>query len=312
MSDLEMKVEAHHKLMYSNNVVMVAQQLGNPLLAAITDINCTGEAQDAADLVGEVDYETEETHNRRNPDNPVENDRRWLVMPDAIRSGQVIETEDKFKTATDPTSKYVRAHTAAVNRGVFDRILGIRQVSKGVFEVAYGGILGVANSGKRPGGSVTDLPVGNFIAHNSTGLNLVKLIEVRERLGLADFGIESPDPLTAVITPKQVTDLLNIAAQTQTQLNAFQVKQLEDGKPTSLMGINWIQTNRLPKTKAGHRMCPVFTKSNIVAGFWERINGRIWNDTHIDNKPVCRVRARLDCTRIQDEGVYVIECKEGA
>lgn len=312
MSDLEMKVEAHHKLMYSNNVQMVAQQIGNPLLAAVTDVNCTGEAQDAADLVGEADYEEEEAGNRRNPDNPVVNSRRWLIMPNAVRSGQYIETEDKFKTATDPTSKYVRAHTAAVQRAIFDRILGIRQVSKGAFQVAYGGILGKANSGKRPGGAVTDLPAGNFIAHGGVGLNLAKLIRVRENLGLADFGIESPDPLTCVITPKQVTDLLNIAAQTQTSLNAFQIKQLEDGKPTTLLGINWIQTNRLPKTASGQRMCPVFTKSNIVAGFWERINGKIWNDSHADEKPVVRVRARVDCTRIEDAGVYVIECQEAA
>lgn len=306
---MEMIVEAHHKLMYSNNVQMVAQQMTNPLRSAITEVPASGEAVDAADLVGEADYEEEETHNRRNTENPVQNTRRWLVFPNAIRSGQYIETEDKFKTATDPTSKYVKAHTAAVNRGIFDRILGVKKVGT-TFEIAYGGILGRANSGKRPGGSITDLPAGNFIAHADDGLNLAKLIKVRENLGLADFGVESPDPISCIITPKQVTDLLNIAAQTQTSLNAFQIKQLEEGRPTTLLGINWIQTNRLPKNAAGKRMCPVFTKSNIVAGFWEDLNGKIWNDTHADEKPYCRVRARVDCTRLEDDGVWVIECTE--
>ncbi len=308
---LEMLVEAHHRLMYSNNVTMVAQQLTNPFLSAVTVVSCTGEAQDAADLVGEVDYEEEEAGNRRNPDNPVKNDRRWLIFPTAIRSGQYIETEDKFKTATDPTSKYVRAHTAAVNRGIQDRILGVKKVGN-AYQVAYGGILGRVSSGKRPGGAVTDLPASSIIAHNSTGLTLPKLIKVRENLGLADFGIESPDPISCAITPKQVTDLLNIAAQTQTSLNAFQIQQLQTGKPTTLLGFNWIQTNRLPRNAAGKRICPVWTKGNIVAGFWEQLNGKIWNDSHADEKPVVRVRARVDATRVEDEGVYAIECEEAA
>lgn len=304
---LEQKVEPHHALTYGNNVAMVAQQLNNALRSSVTEVMCKGEAHAAADMIGALEYIESAGRERTNIENVPQNDRRWLIFPTEIKSGQYIDREDQFQLIYDPTGPLVRTHTAAINRGIQDRILGVKKQGT-AFVVSGSGILGAANTGKRPG-TTTGLPAGNVIANGAVGLNLAKLIKVKEDLGKADFGIEDDDLVNCAITPTQVSDLLNIAAQTQTNLNAFQLEQLRSGKPTSLMGVNWIVTNRLPKT-GNIRSCPVWTKRNVVLGLWQDVSGTAYNDTHADNLPYVKVSARVDCVRVQDAGVRVIECQE--
>lgn len=302
-------VEAHHRTTFGNNVLLVAQQLRNPFMGAVTEIPCTGEAHSVADLFGSVEYLYEEERSRQSPENPVSASRRWVVYPPAIETGQVIDKEDKFKMAMDPTGNIARSHSAAVTRGWADRLLGIRRQSDGTFDVTDGGILGIAREGKTPG-SGTALPGSQYMPHGSTGLTMAKLIEAQEALNLAEFGMEEENTLYCAITPRQVTDLLNIAAASATPLNAFSIEQLKTGKPTTLMGITWIRTNRLPVNAAGNRLCPIWDKRNIIAGVWQSIKGDIWNRPDLKNLPYVYVSAHLDAVRAQDKGVIVIECDE--
>lgn len=308
---LEMNVEQHHRLQYSNSVEMVTQQLRNPLVGAVTQVMCKGEAQSVTDFLDAGEYAYAEDRSRRNPEIPVTGSRRWLVRPEKIESGQYIDEEDKFDTATDPTSSYVRVHTARVTRGEADRMLGIRKTNSG-YAVTDGGILGRAREGKTPGAG-TVLPTGQYVPHGSTGLTLDKLREAVKALKLADFGIDGAmDPLYCAITPNQEDDLLGIAAASGANLNTFNIEQLRSGKPTPLMGVNWILTNRLPlKANDGNpRLCPIWSKRNIFAGYWQAIKGDMWNDTSAKGLPYVYVSARLDCVRGEDKGVVVLECAE--
>lgn len=302
-------IEQTHKTTFGNNVMLVAQQLRNPFMGAITEMPATGEAHSVADLFGTVEYMYAEERARRNPENPVNATRRWVVMPPAIESGQYIDKEDKFKAAMDPTGTVVRVHTAAVTRGWADRILGIRKQADGGFAVTDGGILGKAREGKTPG-TGTDLPGTQYVPVAATGLTIEKLRAVKLELNQADFGLEQENTLYAAVTPKQIDDLLAIAQQASNSLNAFNIEQLRSGKPTPLLGITWIVTNRLPLNAAGDRLCPVWDKSNIIGGVWQGIQGDIWNDTSAKNLPYAHVDAMIDVVRAQDKGVVVIECNE--
>lgn len=309
MPDIALAVEQHHKLMYATSVQMVAQQMKNPLEGAVTTMMAKGEAQSAADLVNAGEYAYGEDRSRRNPEMPVTGSRRWLVRPPVIESGQYIDDEDKFATATDPTSTYVTTHTARVVRGKADRILGIRRVDN-VFTVTDGGILGSAIEGKRPGAAV-GLPGSQIIPHGGVGLTIGKLRDAVKKMQLADFGIEDEDPLYAVITPNQKDNLLAIAEASGTALNAFNIQELQTGKPRTLMGITWIMTNRVPLNAAGtHRLIPIFSKKNIQVGIWQDVKGDMWNDTSAKNKPYAYVSAYIDAVRVEDKGVIAIECAE--
>jgi hypothetical protein len=301
-------VEQHHKLAYRDNVVMVAQQMKNPLMATVTSIPATGEAQSAMDALNALEYQYGEERTRRNIENNVTGYRRWLVRPAEIKTGQYIDEEDKLDMIKDPTSDFVKAHTVAVLRGCMDRIVGVRRIN-GVYTVTDGGILGTAIEGKRPGTSGVALPGSQIIPAGGTGLTIDKMRLAILTLQQADFGLEEDDPLYCLITPKQRDNLLAIAQASTTPLNAYNIEQIRDGKPGMLMGITWITSNRVPKNTAGTAdVCPVWTKRNIVEGVWEEINGDVWNDSHADNKPYIRVRTRRDVVRLQDRGVIGIEC----
>jgi hypothetical protein len=302
----------HHKEMYSSNVMLVAQQLRNPLMGAVTEVPAAGEAMSASDLFDKVRYSRNGARSRRNVETKIARDRRWLVRPeDFIVAADYIDKAEKFDTAYDPTSMFVRTFTAAVTRGWADTLLGIDEPEDGVFEVSGTGILGLARSGRSPGAGAP-LPSSQFVPHGSTGLTIAKLREVKLALNTADFGLETTDQLYAALTPYQIDDLLEIAETEGTAMTPSMKEELRSGKPVGLMGITWIVTNRLPTNDAGQRLCPVWSKDNIVAGVWQGIQGETWNDTHADNLPYAKVSCMLDAVRLQDKGVVVMECVEPA
>lgn len=306
-------VEPHHRLTFTGNIQLACQQMENPLRAAVTVAQCSGEAQDIADLVDALEYIEGTDYDRRNPENVAKNSRRWLVRPTVIESGQYITKEEQFDKAMDPSSTLVRNHTKAVERGVFDRILGVKKTAGGVFKIAGGGIMGGVYEGKTPTAQV-QLPVGNYIAHNAagstTGMNAEKLRMATEGMELEDFGLESDDEIFSIITPKQKTDLINLALATKTSLNPFEVENIREGKPGRLLGINWMFSNRLPVDSNGYRLIPIWTKQNVVAGFWQDVEGQLFNDPHAKNLPYAYVDAYPTAGRIEDKGVRIIRCQE--
>lgn len=305
-------IQQHHKMQYSDNVIMVAQQKVNPLNGAVTEKRVSGQAVRVADLLNAVEGIRVEGRSRQNVENPLSGSGRWIIRPDTIESGQIIDVEDKLDTITDPTSRFVEGHTMAVTRVWADVLLGIRKQGA-LFSVTDGGIMGYARDGNSVAGTAgapIALPAAQSIVVGGTGLTVAKLRGAQLKLNEAEFGLQDDmDQLYCAIGPRQKDNLLAIAEASTTPLNAFQIQQLIDGKPTMLMGINWIFTTRLPKVGT-IRYCPVWSKNNIVAGVWEPIQGDLWNNTNAKNLPVCRVWARMDAVRVQDKGVVIIECDE--
>lgn len=307
-------VEDHHKQTYTNNVMMVAQQVANPLRAAVTVASGSGEAQDVADLIDKTEYSEGEDYSRTNPDNPPNRRRRWLVRPTVIEHGQYITKEEKFDQAMDPSSNLVRNSTLTVERGVFDKILGVKKVG-GVYKAVRAGIMGKAIEGKSPSGSI-DFPTGNYIAvdHATTGtpggLTAAKLRAATEAMELEEFGLETDLEIYGLLTPKQKTDLINLALETKTSLNPFDIENIREGRPGRLLGINWLFSNRVPVDSNGNRLIPIWSKANIVMGVWQDVNGDMWNDTARKNLPYIYTDAYVDATRIEDGGVRIIRCAE--
>ena len=302
------QVEEHHRITYANSVRMVAQQTRDPFAGRVIDTAASGEAKSATDMLDDGEYAYGEDRSRRNPENPVKGTRRWLIRPPVIESGQYFDIEDTLDGSIVPNSQKVRAHTVRVMRGKADRTLGIRKVD-GTFVVSDGGILGHAFEGKRATNKKS-LPAAQYMAHGSTGLTLAKLREAKLHLRKNDFGVEDNDQIYCAITAQQEDDLLAIAEEAKEALNAFSIEQLREGKPTRLMGIEWIMTNRLPVNAAEHRLCPMWTRNNVERGIWRDVTGSIWNDTSAKNLPYAHVSAYIDCVRIEDIGVIAIECVE--
>jgi hypothetical protein len=305
---IEVLIEQHHKLTYADNVKMVAQQMQPRIRPTVTSMSVSGEAVRAADLFGRVRAIRGDGRDFSNPDTRAQNTARWLVRPNSVYSGQPIDRAEMLDRAMDPTSQYTRAHVAAVMREIDDIILGSRRNADGTYSLGVGGILGSAVEGKRP--TIEKVfPAANYIANASTGLTLEKLMTAQRTLQLREFGIDTTDTIYCGISPFQVTDLLQLADGNGTALNAFAQEQLKSGRPTPLMGMTWVVGNNYPKV-GNVRYCPVWTKNNVVAGVWQDIRGTLFKDTSKQELPQVLVDAYIAATRIEDDGVLIIECVE--
>ncbi|MEO0859227.1 MAG: phage capsid protein [Pseudomonadota bacterium] len=307
---IDLRTQAHYRLSFGNNVQMRAQQMKARIRPAVTEFAASGEAQSVADLFGTVEARRAPGRNARNFDNRPQMDRRWVVFPDEIESGQYIYTEDKLKSATDPTSQLVQTHTMSVIREIDLVCLGVYR-DGGEFKVGDGGILGTAADGKR-GSTKKTLPSTAYTAAGGAGLTMAKLRKSKLILNTAEFGLDDDDQMYCAITPYQVDDLLALAEAAGENVPVFAIQQLQTGQATSLLGYNWIVTNALPKDSSGNRMCPVWSKRNIALGVWQDVQGDMWNDTSKKNTPFAVVDARVDAVRVQDNGVHVILCNEPA
>jgi len=313
-------LDATHIIAYQDGIKQLAQQKTIPILGAVTRVEGSGTAKSVADYLAESDYAEKEHRSRVNEEIVIQAKRRFVVHRKDVYSSGYIDKVDKLRASLDPTGPLMQSRYMAVRRGIHDRILGIKKAASGRFIIdpqEGRGIMGKALEGAEYPTTTVPLPAAQTIAHGSTGLTLAKLIEAQERLNLAEHGMEDDDSaqLFALISPKQVTNLINIAAAAGDALNLFMQEQLKSGKPTTLMGITWMRSNRIPYTSAttgAIRQIPVWSKANIVAAFWEDIQGTMWPDSHAGNKPFQYVHANLDATRHEDDGVIIIECDEAA
>lgn len=308
-------LEQFHVTTYQNNLGLIAQQMTNLLLPTVTVMSGTGEVMAASHMVKPVKAQREELRSRRNPENPAEGVRRWLHKLPAIESGQVLDREDDFRMALDPTSTLLSDHIAAVQREVQATILGVSEhTGSGRWLVTGRGILGTATEGKTPTSTVS-MPGSQTIAHGGVGLTLTKLRQAIKMLRKREFGMSDTDQIYAGISPDEADDLIGIAAAATGSLNAFTIEQLRSGKPTDLMGITWIMSNLMPHTAATGdpvRIVPMWTKRNIVVGEWQGIKGNMWELPDQKRLPYMFVNAVYDATRIQDYGVVSIQCQQAA
>ena len=129
-------VEQHHRLTFQQNIRLATQQVTNPLRTTVTITHEKGEAIDVADLIDAEEYSEGEDRSRRNPENIPNQRRRWIVRPElALETGQYIDKAERWDKAMDPSSNLILNKVRAVERGVGDRILGVRKTKDGAFEL---------------------------------------------------------------------------------------------------------------------------------------------------------------------------------
>lgn len=309
MSSNQTRAEEHHKLQFSANVDMIAQQVTSRIRPYVSEMAAQGEAMSAFEYFGTVRHVETSPTDRTNVQTSPEQSRRWLVFRNPRKAGDYIDSARKMRSAVDPTGQMVRTFVASIQRGVDEICLGVKWDGTNMV-LGDGGIMGTRNAGKAPGERTSGLPAAVYTPSGGSGMTLAKLKEALERLRSNEFGIDDNDQMYCAITPRQVTDLLDIADGNGESLNAFQQLQLQSGKPTTLMGLTWVITNLLPVNDAGERLCPIWTKNNVMLGVWQDVKGDMWNDTHADNTPYAKVSCIMDAQRGQDLGVHVITCSE--
>ena len=274
---------------FSSNIQMLSQQMGSLLRNAV-DVETVNGEKAFFDQVGSAAAVKRTTRHGDTPMVETPHERRMVTMAD-YEYADLIDDQDRVRLLIDPTSTYGRAAAAAMGRAMDDEIIAAA--------------LGTAQTGK-DGGTSTALPSGQKIAVASAGLTIAKLVSAKELLDAAS--VDPSIPRHIVVSPKQISDLLNNTTVTSSDFNT--VKALAQGEINSFVGFQFHVSNRLTTDGSGDRQVIAFASDGIKLAIGKEPSARI--DERADKSYATQVYycQSLGCTRMEEEKVVEIACSE--
>jgi hypothetical protein len=215
-----------------------------------------------------------------------------MVTMSDYEYADLIDDQDKVRLLVDPTSTYSRAAAAAMGRAMDDAIIAAA--------------LGTALTGKDGGTSTAFATATNQIAAGATGLTLAKLISAKEILDAGD--VDPSIPRYIVVSPKQITNLLNTTTVTSSDFNT--VKALAMGEINSFVGFNFIVSNRLGVDGSAARRVIAFAGDGIKLAIGREPVARI--DERADKSYATQIyyAMTLGSTRMEEKKVVEVLCTE--
>jgi len=274
---------------FSANIQMLSQQMGSLLRDAV-DVESVNGEKAFFDQVGAASAVLRTSRHADTPLVDTPHSRRMVTMSD-YEYADLIDDQDKVRLLADPTSTYSRAAAAAMGRAMDDVIITAA--------------LGTANTGKE-GATSTALPSTQKVAHGSAGLTIAKLLSAKEILDA-----NSVDPSITrhiVVSPKQISDLLNNTTVTSSDFNT--VKALAQGELNTFVGFNFIVSNRLNTDSNSDRQVIAFASDGIKLAVGKEPSARI--DERADKSYATQVYycQSVGATRMEEEKVVEIACNE--
>lgn len=214
---------------------------------------------------------------------------RWIDLED-YEWADLVDELDKKKMLADPTSDYLKAGVAAMNRAKDDAI--------------YAAARGNARSST---GSVA-LPAGQKIAVGGTGLTKAKIIQAKKMFRANEADEENGEELNFAYGNEQMEDVLNDTTLTSADYMAVQMIQ-EGNMSKKWMGFKWIPSERMTKVSAD-RFCIAWAKSGLALGVGAEVMTRLTEraDKSYAMQPYARMS--IGGARIEDAKVVEIACQE--
>jgi hypothetical protein len=271
---------------YSANVQMLSQQMGSLLRDKVRVESVTGKNA-FLDQVGSVTAVEKTSRHSDTPQIDTPHARRRISLAD-YEFADLIDQSDKVRLLIDPTSSYAQAAAMAMGRAIDDVIITAA--------------LGTAYTGETGSTSTAN---ANQIVHGGAVLTIAKLREAKQTLDLSD--VDPSIPRYIIVSPKQISGLLNITEVTSSDFNT--VKALATGEVSSYLGFNFIVSNRLALSGTT-RSCIAFAQDGIALGIGKDINARI--DERADKSYATQVYycMSIGATRMEEDKVVEVQCTE--
>lgn len=296
---MTVNISTANALSFTNNVELLSQQLISKLEDTVDVKDFVGEGAQDVQQVGSVELDAVTTTDADTNYGSPSHDSRWLY-PVPYDKAFLIDKISELQTIADFKNPYVATLAKAAFRRIDDTILA--------------GYYATAKTGKQ-GGTSTSFTSGNEIAAtigvgSSTGMNPEKVLKALEVLrvneAIDDSGM---DPIFCVIGPKQQTDLLRfveVASGDFTAKQAYSTGQI----PPGWMGVNWRVSNRLPTSSGTVKRIPLYVKSGVVLGFWQRPAPELFRDPAKKNNWAAQMKAMFGATRREEAKCASILCDE--
>ncbi len=295
---MSINIPTHYAQQFSTNVSLLLQQQGSRLRKAVMSGQHVGSQASPVDQLGAVEMQAVTTRFGAMPRIDASTDRRW-VYPSDFDLPQLIDSFDKLRLLTDPSSAYVQNAVNAAGRKIDALILAAA--------------IGTAKTGVS-GATSTVLPtaqkvVVGFGASADVGLTVAKMREAKRLLMAADVDIEN-DELYIAVGATQHDNLLAEAQVISLDFNDRPV--LQEGKVVRFLGINIIHTELAAATaqqSSGDVLLACWAKSGMHLGVWEDVKTSISVRNDLSSEPwQAYVKLSAGATRLEEEKVVQIAC----
>ena len=276
---------------FGSNVEMLVQQKGSKLRSAVrVETGIVGE-----DAFFEQLAETAAVKKTtRNSDTPLvksDHRRRRISMFD-FEWADLVDKQDKLKLIIDPENAYAINAAWALGRAMDDEVIAAFNAS--------------AATGKT-GSTAVALPAGQQVLPAATGLTIDKLRQVKEILDSAD--VDPDEPRFIVVSPAQMTDLLETTEVTSSDFNT--VRALVSGMLDTFLGFKFILSNRLPaNTTADGRLCFAWAMNGMLLAIAQDMQTRVEERADKSFANQVYLSMGIGTTRMQEEKVVAIDCIE--
>lgn len=288
---MSVPIEDSHIQMYANNYQLACQQKNSRFAMAATMDQATGEGARMLELVDPTSMEERVGNPGTTPSIKITQTGRW-VYPRTYDWATQVANVTKFLAGIELTGVYVMNARAARNRRLDDTIITA--------------MFADAKTGKT-GSTTTSFDTANKqVAHGSVGLTVAKLIAAKQKLVIDDVDLDE-EPIYCAIGAQQESNLLQ---QIQVTSKDYDLKAVitADGRVQSLLGINFIYSQRLAKTSTT-RSCPLWTPKGVGYSIWTE-EATISNRADMNNAAQPFASITLGATRLDEKRVVEVQCTE--
>lgn len=295
-------VPEHHVKMYTANVQAALAKKGGLLTSLVSQSSYKGERSQVVNFIGPVEFIERETPYGDTKVTELEHTQRWITGKE-YDCAVFVDKLDTLKMIYDPTSPYVERFREAAARKQDEIIMASFQAT------AKTGVDGTTS---------TSIKAANTIAHGGTGLSVAKLRAMRKLMKKRHLDLRTSRPMFAV-SAEEVDDLLGEVAVGSSDYNA--VKPLVDGEVSNFMGFTFVPYEDSGNNLKGKsipqytdtttvRQCPVWLMDGMHYGNWEGLVITINNRPDKNNIKQIHGQITGGSTRLDEDKVFVCECKE--
>lgn len=276
---------------FADNFRHLAQQMQSRFEPHVTiESNIVGMSKS----VNRLGQRTANRRTQRHADTPINDQPHSTRFVDLFDwdDGDMIDDQDKIRMLVDPTSEYVKAMIASLNRAKDDVIIA-----------SMGG-----NSRSTSGNII--LPATQKIAVGGTGLTKAKIIQARKMFRKNEADKHAGEELFISYSAQAAADIL--ADPTLTSADYLAGRFLEDGDVEGKwMGFNWIPSERTPYDGATRRLY-AWAKSGVTLGKGADITTKVGEDPGKGFNVRIYAKMSIGAVRVEEEKVVEIAVTEAA
>ncbi len=295
---MSQNVPTHYAQEYASTIGLLLQQRGSRLRDTVMFHPITGaKAASVIDQIGKVEATKRTTRYPTLTPADTPTDRPW-VYPSDYDWNDLVDSIDKLRMVTDPTSSYAvngaYAMGRAQDREIISAFFGDRKTGEA--------------GGTTTSFSATYQIAVNFASSGNVGLTVAKMREAKRLMMAAEVDLEN-DPLTMGVTAKQHDNLL---AEVQVISLDFNEKPvMVEGKIDRFLGFNLKHTELLSTDTNSYRRVPAYAKSGVVLAMWNDITTDISQRKDLAGLPFqVYVYGTFGATRTEEGRVVEIKCAE--